>query len=195
VFDVPALLAPQLLDDRRLCSLLLCSLSPLVVASIFRSMWAVVGGGRANGTCLGNEVQIGEDLHMVEMGEKRQIADPNVVGMEMREDNARAGSKLDCSVVKTLSKKCRGNELNGPDTSLDMTEPLRPAVQAAVVPTLVSTSSLPKVHDTILDKMRAEHDMAKAVKANDAQVPVYLWDEAVCGREPTDRESKALSTR
>ncbi len=157
-------------------------------------MWAVVGGGRANGTCLGNEDQIGEDLHMVETGEKRQIADPNVVGMEMREDDAKAGSKLDCSVVKTFSEKCRGDESNGPDMSLDMTEPLRTAVQAAVVPMLVSTSALPDVHETILDKVRAEHDMAKAVKDNDAQVPVYLWDKAVCGKEPMDRESKALST-
>ncbi len=111
----------------------------------------------------------------------------------MREDNAWTGSKLDC-VVKTFSKKCRGNKSNGPDTFLDMKEPLRPAVQAAVIPTLVSTLSLPEVHETILDKVRAEHDMAKAVKANDAQIPVYLWDEAVCGREPTYRESKALST-
>ncbi len=36
--------------------------------------------------------------------------------------------------------------------------------------------------------------MARAIKANDAQVPVYLWDKAVCGREPMDRELKALST-
>jgi hypothetical protein len=194
VFDVLALLTPQLLDNQRLRSLLLRSLLPLVVASIFCSVWVVVGGGRANETCLGNEVQISEDLHMVETGEKRQIADPNIVGMEMREDNARAGSKLDCSLVKTFSKKCRGNELNGPDTSSDMTEPLRPAVQAAVVPTLVSTSSLPEVHETILDKVRAEHDMAKAIKANDTQVPVYLWNKAMCGRESTDKESKALST-
>jgi hypothetical protein len=157
-------------------------------------MWAVVGGGRANGTCLGNEVQIGEDLHMVETGEKRQIADPNVVGLEMREDNAQAGSKLDCSVVKTFSKKCRGDKSISPDTFLDMPEPLRPAAQATVVSTLVSTSSLPKVHEPILDKVRAEHDMAKAVKADDAQVPVYLWDKAACGRVPTDRESKAPST-
>jgi hypothetical protein len=42
---------------------------------------------------------------MIKTGEKRQIADPNAVGMEMREDNAWAGSKLDCSVVKTFSKK------------------------------------------------------------------------------------------
>jgi hypothetical protein len=154
----------------------------------------LLGGGRANGTCLGNEVQIGEELHIVKTGEKRQIADPNVVGLEMREDNARAGSKLDCSVVKTVSGKCRGNKSNGPDMFSDMTEPLRPAVQAVVVPMLVSTLSLPKVHETILDKVRAEHDMAKAVKADDPQVPVYLWDEAVWGREPMDRELKALST-
>jgi hypothetical protein len=45
VFDIPVLLTPQLLDDRQSRSLLLRSLSPLVVASIFCSMWAVVGGG------------------------------------------------------------------------------------------------------------------------------------------------------
>ncbi len=78
--------------------------------------------------------------------------------------------------------------------SSDMTEPSRPAVQAAVIPRLVSTLSLPEVHKTILDKVRVEHDMAKAIKANDAQIPVYLWDEAVCGREPRYMESKALST-
>ncbi len=47
---------------------------------------------------------------------------------------------------------------------------------------------------TMLDKVKMEHDLAKAVKDDDAQVPVYLWDKAVCGREPADEESKALST-
>ncbi len=72
-----------------------------------------------------------------------------------------------------------------------MTEPLRPAVRATVVPTLVSTSP-PEIHKTKLDKVKKEHDLAKAVKADDAQVPVYVWDKVVCRREPSDGELKAL---
>ncbi len=64
-------------------------------------------------------------------------------------------------------------------------------VLATVVPMLVSTSA-PEVHETMLDKVKKEHDLAKVVKANDAQVPVYLWDKAVCRREPSDEESNAL---
>ncbi len=77
--------------------------------------------------------------------------------------------------------------MNGPDASSDMTEPLRPAVQATVIPMLVFTSP-PEVHEMLLDKVKKEHDLAKAVKADDAQVPVYLWDKAVCRKEPLDGE-------
>jgi hypothetical protein len=102
------------------------------------------------------------------------------------------GHKTVSDVVKTSFLKCRGDKLNGPDASLDMTEPLRPAIQATVVPMLVSTS-LPEVHEMMLGKVKKEHDLAKAVKADDAQVLVYLWDKAVCRRGPLDGESKALS--
>jgi hypothetical protein len=46
----------------------------------------------------------------------------------------------------------------------------------------------------ILERLKKEHDNAKAVKADDAEVPVYLWDCAVVGREPLDVEAKALAT-
>ncbi len=45
VFDGPLFLIPHLLEDQQMRSLLLHSLSPLIVASIFCSMWAGVGGG------------------------------------------------------------------------------------------------------------------------------------------------------
>jgi hypothetical protein len=85
-----------------------------------------------------------------------------------------------CSIVKLSFLKCRGDKSNGPDASLDMTEPLRPAVQAMVVPTLVSTSP-PEVYKTMLNKAKKEHDLAKAVKADDAQVPVYSWTKQCVG--------------
>jgi hypothetical protein len=167
------------------------------------------------------EVQIGTDLHMGKSREEKQGAEANIVEEVRREDGGREtkfcrpargwsptmwyelgiqeeppSAQADlgkvCSIVKTSFLKCRGDKLNCPDASLDMTEPLRPAVQATVILTLVSTSP-PEVHKTMLDKVKKEHDLGKAVKADDAQVLVYLWIEVMCRREPSDGESKALS--
>ena len=46
----------------------------------------------------------------------------------------------------------------------------------------------------ILKRVKEEHDIAKAVKADDAEVPVHLWDCAVMGREAVESEAKALAT-
>ncbi len=159
-------------------------------------------GGVAKGSCQGIEVQIGTDLHMGESREEKQGAEANIVEEVRREDgeretkfcrlargwsptmrykpgiqeeppSAQADLGRVCSILKTSFLKCRGDKSNGPDASLDMTEPLSPAVQATVGLTLVSTSP-PEVHETMLDKVKKEHDLAKAVKADDAQVPVNL---------------------
>jgi hypothetical protein len=45
----------------------------------------------------------------------------------------------------------------------------------------------------MFEKLKKEHDLAKAVKADDAKVPVYLWDEAVCREKPLERKAKALT--
>ncbi len=31
----------------------------------------------------------------------------------------------------------------------------------------------------LFDKLKKEHDIAKAVKSNNAKVPIHLWDEGV----------------
>ncbi len=46
----------------------------------------------------------------------------------------------------------------------------------------------------LLNKLKEEHDMAKAVKSDDARVPVHLWGERVVGRELTEEEKEALHT-
>jgi len=42
-------------------------------------------------------------------------------------------------------------------------------------------------------KLKQEHDLAKAVKSDDAEVPVDLWDRAVCRAPPSEVEKKALT--
>ena len=48
--------------------------------------------------------------------------------------------------------------------------------------------------DEMLEKHRHNHNDAKAVKSNDAEVPVHIWDEAVCHEQPSERELGALKT-
>ena len=54
------------------------------------------------------------------------------------------------------------------------------ACSEGVVPTILN----------ILNKLKKEHDIAKAVKSDDAEVPVHLWDYAVMRGEPLEAESR-----
>ncbi len=53
------------------------------------------------------------------------------------------------------------------------------------------TSSLPE--RDLVAKLKQEHDLTKAVKSDDAEVPVDLWDRAVCRAPPLEVEKKALT--
>ena len=41
--------------------------------------------------------------------------------------------------------------------------------------------------------IKAQHDFAKAVKADDAEVPVHLWNDRICKRESSEGETRALN--
>jgi len=47
---------------------------------------------------------------------------------------------------------------------------------------------------TLFDTIKKEHDLAKAVKSDDAEIPKHLWDIAVCCGPPTLEQTKALTT-
>jgi len=53
------------------------------------------------------------------------------------------------------------------------------------------TPSLPE--RDLVAKLKQEHDLTKAVKSDDAEVPVDLWDQAVCRAPPSEVEKKALT--
>jgi hypothetical protein len=44
-----------------------------------------------------------------------------------------------------------------------------------------------------LDHIKEEHDLAKAVKSDDAPVPMYVWDRKVFHGPPTPIQAKALA--
>jgi hypothetical protein len=72
---------------------------------------------------------------------------------------------------------------------------------SAVVPPVKAVTSNPYLESpcaeavlpALLKRVKEEHDVAKAVKSDDAEVPVHLWDCAVFGREPSEEEGKALA--
>jgi hypothetical protein len=43
-------------------------------------------------------------------------------------------------------------------------------------------------------KLKMEHDLAMAVKSDDAEVLIYLWDQAVWKGPPSEAEKAALVT-
>jgi hypothetical protein len=87
----------------------------------------------------------------------------------------------------------RGSRLLGYDTSSELVEPHGPTIQATTIPRLASQSTEEQAL-ALFDKLKEEHDIAKAVKSGNAKVPIHLWDEGVAGREQTEREKEALTT-
>jgi hypothetical protein len=43
-----------------------------------------------------------------------------------------------------------------------------------------------------LERLKREHNLAKAVKSDDAEVPIYIWDNAICGGMPTAQETQVI---
>jgi hypothetical protein len=44
-----------------------------------------------------------------------------------------------------------------------------------------------------LKRLKWEHDLAKAVKSNNAEVPVHIWDNAICDGEVTALKRKVIA--
>jgi hypothetical protein len=45
---------------------------------------------------------------------------------------------------------------------------------------------------TRLEKVKREHGLAKAVKLDDAEVPVHFWDKEICRGEASEEMARAL---
>jgi hypothetical protein len=66
-----------------------------------------------------------------------------------------------------------------------------PQVVTAPKTSLVGRAVAPS---ELCDYLKQEHNVAKAAKADDAAIPVHLWDDAVCRGPPSLDEKRGLTT-
>ncbi len=177
-YDIPLCMDNQLLAaGARPRSILVRNILPMVASSICHAMWSKHSG---------------EGVEMVRVQPKLRLKLP--LGNNTREEERdKEGALADDVSISKSSMESRGSCLVGDDTSSERIEPHRPTLQATTIIRLASQSTEKWVL-TLFDKLKEEHDMAKAMKSNNARVPVHLWDEGVVRREPTEQEKDALTT-
>ena len=182
-------------------------ITPLVVTSIFYSWWGVGGVEEVDVSARhqeeGEREEIDVDIRFEgkeELPIEGEDAQPEAPGSEGRsgDDPLMEGSTEPPSESRSvddppmesstepLGVKPEDARIVGEDVQVEAPET---ESWAGVEP---SRESLLEPAVAYLDSIRRSHDLAKAVKSDDAQVPVHIWDHQVCGREPTMSETQAL---
>ncbi len=162
LYDMPLGMDEALLGDKHIQDVLVRGISPLIVSLVFRSIWAVgSGGGRQ-----GREGEL-----------QRRRATPSPM-----EDGARARSVLPIKSPSPL--KCRDSPGLMDDTSLEGAGHLGPPLLAMTIIIQDPLSQHTSNDTALFKKLKKEHDLAKAIKNNDAKVPVHLWDDAAWAGAP-----------
>jgi hypothetical protein len=115
------------------------------------------------------ELPLGNNAREVEVTEKEVLAE----GVPISDSNMDS----------------RGSRLLGYDMSLKRVEPHGPTIQATTIPQSTSHSTEEQAL-AFFNKLKEEHDIAKAVRYNNAKIPVHLWDEGVVGQELTEEKRK-----
>jgi hypothetical protein len=160
--DMPLGMDEALSGDKHIWDVLVRGISPLIVSLVFHSIWAVgSGGGRQ-----GHEVVL-----------QRQWASPSPT-----EDGARAMSVL--SIKSPSPSKCRDSPGLIDNTSLEGAGPLGPPLLATIIVVQDPLSQHTSDDTTLFKKLKKEHNLAKAVKNDNAKVPVHLWDDAAWAGAP-----------
>jgi len=93
---------------------------------------------------------------------------------------------IDCGTDKVGLPQLRGERYGGAE-SLEQSG--SPGSREQTGPRKVG------LHDReeIIRKVQQQHELAKAVKVDDADVPVHIWDAAVFKRRPSEEEQQALN--
>jgi hypothetical protein len=98
------------------------------------------------------------------------------------EDGARA--RLVLPIKGPSPSKCMDSPGLINDTSLEGMGPLGLALLATTVVLQYPLSQHMSNDATLFEKLKKEHNLAKAIKNDDAKVPVHLWDDAAWAGAP-----------
>ena len=182
-FDVPAGLMDSLMQYEFLREVMQQGVPTGVLASVLRALGAErnLGGveeGLTSGAVSPNGLtQSKDELSLGDMGKGYDIVGGGSGMVSMGDVDV-----MDCSSLNEIPK-CR-NRHNG---STESHAGLKPVALGADVDSFNHDRSL-------FVKLKEEHDIAKAVKDDDAEVPVELWNQAVCRGVASERECMALDT-
>ena len=69
-------------------------------------------------------------------------------------------------------------------------QPWRPESRERTIPREVGLRD----RQEIMLKVQQQHELAKEVKSDDAEVPIHIWDAAVFKRQPSEEERQALNS-
>ena len=144
-----------------------------MLSAVIRALWGVTGGVPEGTT----NSESGSTLSCANNNEAHCTLSPqehakvtNIGGKTLAYAESTSGD----AEVTVISSSSFGKG----SQSSDSLPPLRPAASADGPPAAVGAAVVHECVDSLrLDNIRKEHDIAKAVKSDDAAVPVHLWDE------------------
>jgi hypothetical protein len=183
-YDMPLGMDVTLSADKHAHDILVWGISPLIVMSILRSMWVGGnGGGRGDDSERQEDISpVPIDLLAMEVDGRREVLDRSVP-KEVKIDGIKNGLAKGMVTLKSNTLKCRGSLGTQGSKSLDCVGPQGSTVQAtiAMVPDPISSDN---GNNALFNGLKKEHDLAKAVKRDNAEVLGHLWDAAVWVKAP-----------
>ena len=142
------------------------SISPLICVGVFRSLWGMVGGDRGV-IPLDPESKSQDPL---DLESKSQDPQRELTGLT---DQSRSEFTVDPPLT-CLSPSSQSDSPSSDDSVCS------------------DEASVSSSRDR-LDIVKEEHDLAKAVKSDDAEVPTHMWDSRVCRGAPTSKQEAKLA--
>jgi hypothetical protein len=182
-FHLPLVLDKPLAKNPSARKALTLMMSSVVVSAIFEIIWSLKSGG-LDGVAEAMEHSIARVLpnEMKDEGGGEEWTEHR--GSENHQqkanDHTNQAPNLKCKDSPSVVDLPSGNA------------GLRPSATPAASHMEEVVEEVESVHKSRLDRIKREHNLAKAVKSNNAEVPVHIWDEAICGAKLPQELRRAL---
>ncbi len=182
-FDLPLVLDKPLAKNPSACNALTLTMSLVVVSAIFEIIWSLKSGG----------LEMGAEAmeHSIAKALPNEMKDEGggEEWMEHRGSENHQQKANDCT-NQAPNSKCKDSPsvVDLPSGNAG----LRPSATPAASHTEEVAEEVESVHKSRLDRIKREHNLAKAMKSNNAEVPIHIWDEAICRAKPPQELRRAL---
>jgi hypothetical protein len=149
-------------------------MSPLILTNILQALWAVSDKGGSGGD-------------RVQSPAGRPTQGSKLKGDE--EGIEKKGGMVEYDSDSSKVGKCSSSKSQCRSVPCHFTNPLATPQGLATV----GVSGVSNDDSNLFVMLKKEHNLAKAVKSDDAKVDVHSWDYRVCRSEPTGEQVKAIN--